>query len=416
MVSTSYFAFAITASLCNDYLLFRVIKLNRRAIGPFTSFSTFHIPTMDPEEFLLFNSIGNSTVLFDIPGITSERTVPPLDDYSSPGSSGNGENSLPPSSILPPVTEPRHEPSSTSLLSTTAFSGELGFQLCFPASGVAKSVTFTYSLDLKKLFCQIGKLCPVEVQLDHPPPQGTILRATAVYKSPEHRGLVVRRCPHHEQTNENNDDSTPRSHLIRVGGCLQARYVEDGNMKSVVVPYEHPQPGSDGTTVLYSYMCNSSCKGGMNRRPILTIITLETPNGQLLGRQCFEVRVCACPGRDRKSEEDKLRKMNEKPEVKTAPKAKRRIKEVSDPASQEKTCKQVKHASSEEVFLLEVHGKERFAMMKKINDALTLMDLLPPADRDKYLRTIFQRTSQTRTTSIGPENREDTPCEGGEQF
>ncbi|XP_048885438.1 cellular tumor antigen p53-like isoform X2 [Brienomyrus brachyistius] len=313
-------------------------------------------------------------------------TVPELDDYSSPGNSGNGENSLPPSSILPPVTEARHEPSSTSPL-TTACSGEFGFRLGFPESGVSKSVPFTYSLDQNKLFCQMGKLCPVEVRVDHPPPQGAVLRAAVVYKGLEHRGLAVRRCPLHEQTNENNDDSTPRSHLIRVGGGLQARYVEDGHM-SVVVPYERPQPGSDGTTVLYSYMCNSSCKGGMNRRPILTIITLETPEGQLLGRQCFEVRVCACPGRDRKSEEDKLRKANEKPEDKTAPRTKRSIAVVSRPASQEKPRKQVKRTSSEETFLLEVHGKERFAMLTKINDALNLMDLLPPADRDKYLRTI----------------------------
>lgn len=34
---------------------------------------------------------------------------------------------------------------------------------------------------------------------------------------------------------------------------------------------------------------------------------LSPPSGQVLGRRSFEGRICACPGRDRKADEDHYR-------------------------------------------------------------------------------------------------------------
>jgi len=59
----------------------------------------------------------------------------------------------------------------------------------------------------------------------------------------------------------------------------------------------------DWTPVGYRFMCNSSCVGNLSRRPISAVFTLESANGEVLGRRVVGLRVCACPGRDRDAEE-----------------------------------------------------------------------------------------------------------------
>uniref|UniRef100_A0A3Q3H0Q2 Cellular tumor antigen p53 n=1 Tax=Labrus bergylta TaxID=56723 RepID=A0A3Q3H0Q2_9LABR len=258
-------------------------------------------------------------------------------------------------------------PPASTVPVTSDYPGDFDFQLRFRKSGTAKSVTSTYSELLNKLYCQLAKTNPIEILVSREPPAGAMIRATAVYKKTEHVAEVVRRCPHHQ--NEDRKDNP--SHLIRVEGSERAQYFEDVNTKrqSVTVPYEAPQLGSEMSTVLLRFMCNSSCMGGMNRRPILTILTLETPEGHVLGRQCFEVRICACPGRDRKTEEENSTKMqNSTKETK---------KRKSVPSPDSTSTKKPKSGSGtdeedRECFVLHVRGRERYEMLKKINDGLEL--------------------------------------------
>ena len=55
-------------------------------------------------------------------------------------------------------------------------------------------------------------------------------------------------------------------------------------------------------TEMFAFMCFSSCASGPSRRPVEVIFTLEK-DGETLGRRVIEIRVCVCPGRDRKSYE-----------------------------------------------------------------------------------------------------------------
>ncbi|XP_068014272.1 tumor protein p73 [Melanerpes formicivorus] len=319
-----------------------------------------------------------------------------------------------------PTHSPYSQPSSTFdamspapvIPSNTDYPGPHHFEVTFQQSSTAKSATWTYSPLLKKLYCQIAKTCPIQIKVSGPPPPGTLVRAMPVYKKAEHVTEVVKRCPNHELGRDFNDgQAAPASHLIRVEGNNLSQYVDDPvtGRQSVMVPYEPPQVGTEFTTILYNFMCNSSCVGGMNRRPILIIITLETRDGQVLGRRSFEGRICACPGRDRKADEDHFREQQALSEsaAKNGAASKRAFKQSPQGMPALGTGVKKRRQGEEELYYVPVRGRENFEILMKIKESLELVELVPQQLVDSYRQQqqqqLLQRQSQLQTpASYGP--------------
>ncbi|XP_004384367.1 tumor protein p73 isoform X2 [Trichechus manatus latirostris] len=361
----------------------------------------FDLPQSSRENNEVVGSAEASMDVFHLQGMTTSvmsqfnllsSTMDQMSSRAAPASPYTPEHAA---SV--PTHSPYAQPSSTFdtmspapvIPSNTDYPGPHHFEVTFQQSSTAKSATWTYSPLLKKLYCQIAKTCPIQMKVSAPPPPGTAVRAMPVYKKAEHVTEVVKRCPNHELGRDFNEgQSAPASHLIRVEGNNLSQYVDDPvtGRQSVMVPYEPPQVGTEFTTILYNFMCNSSCVGGMNRRPILIIITLETRDGQVLGRRSFEGRICACPGRDRKADEDHFREqqaLNESA-AKSGAASKRTFKQSSPAIPSLGVNMKKRRHGDEDIYYMPVRGRENFEILMKIKEGLELTELVPQQLVDSY--------------------------------
>jgi len=130
------------------------------------------------------------------------------------------------------------------------------------------------------------------------------VRGQLVYSKAEDLHDSVERCINHQQK-----DAVILPHTAHVLRCddSSSAYVDHENKRhSVVVVLKQPSPGCQHITFCYRFMCLSSCIGSLNRRQTKLILTLETLSGAEVGRYVVDVRICSCPGRDIKSEEEKF--------------------------------------------------------------------------------------------------------------
>ena len=271
--------------------------------------------------------------------------------------------------------------------SSTSYPGYYNFRINFEQQQKeSKSASWTYAESVNKLYVRMAVACPVQFKTDRQPPAGTVIRAMPIYMKAEHVQDVVTRCPNHATTQEHNESHPAPSHLVRCEHSL-AQYIEDpiSLRQSVTVPHEMPQIGADWVTNLYQFMCFSSCVGGLNRRPIQVVFTLEN-NNQILGRQVVEVRICACPGRDRKVDENALE---------TEKLGGKRVGKYS--ACNNTTKKRKLNDGTQ--FTITVTGKENYDILCRIRDSLELAALVPQNLLDTFKHDQVE-VSEDKTTQV----------------
>nr|XP_039257657.1 cellular tumor antigen p53-like [Styela clava] len=291
-------------------------------------------------------------------------------------------------------------PQEKMVLPVNDYPGDYGFEIYFgeKTPSAPKNAQYTHSSILNKLFVKMNVTCPIHFKCNVPPPQGCIIKATPIFKRAQHIKDIVTRCPNHKITDTGTPNHIPVNHLIRVEmptgrHNVQYNYGADGR-ESVSVIYENPQVGTEYSTVLFKFMCLSSCVGGINRRPLMLVFTFENMEGQVLGRRAVEMRVCSCPGRDRAQEEKRVMRRDtlthgqckreeqncDIPEIRE-----RNTETVVSPVSSllGKRRRQNGDPESEEYFL-KIRGREKYDILKRVKEALDLMEYVAPRQQELY--------------------------------
>jgi hypothetical protein len=196
---------------------------------------------------------------------------------------------------------------TSSIPSTIQLAGNFHFK--------AKFTPFSYknwdfSERLNKLYTDMNKWVQIKFSFGRYPTDGLYIRALPIYGDAADLKTSVKRCPNHARADDpTNSGFAFLDHLIRFDSP-RAMYCEDleSGRLSVVAPLGTIQAGASSIPMLMKFMCLGSDIGGINRRPLRVIFTLEDEQTNVLGRQVIDVRICCCPKRDKTNDEDRFEK------------------------------------------------------------------------------------------------------------
>ncbi|KAF0304537.1 Cellular tumor antigen p53 [Amphibalanus amphitrite] len=167
-----------------------------------------------------------------------------------------------------------------------------------------RQLPYVYSADGAKLYTDMMVAVPFSFTYSGvADPSALRIRALPIYRESHHIQTPVRRCAIHREPQDPSNDTGHMMHVVRADHHHASYHVEQERC-SVTVPLEAPEPGTDHYQVLFKFACMNTCVGGINRRRLMLVLTLEErASGRTLGRQAVEVKVCRCPHRDWRADE-----------------------------------------------------------------------------------------------------------------
>ena len=198
--------------------------------------------------------------------------------------------------------------------STIKYPGQFRFGVIFVVSSQSNRTRNTeFSVDLNKLYIDMNKWVEVRFSFGEQPHSGLFFRALPIFAEATDATIPVKRCPNHARPEDPFNYNFPcLLHLIRFDStdALYCEDLESGRLSSIV-PLDPHQEGSSSSLLLIKFMCLGSDVGGINRRPLQVVFTLEDDQTNIIGRDVVNVRICCCPRRDKLSEEARLASQRE---------------------------------------------------------------------------------------------------------
>lgn len=190
-----------------------------------------------------------------------------------------------------------------------------------------------FSKDSNKVYIKLNEIFNVDVVYK---PRSTnekiFIRTMMVFNSEVSEPVV--RCENHS-----SKDSALEKHIKHsVLRCENPNVIYQGTVEgknisdrmSVRIPLGCVEPNEDDEvkqTVALKFVCQNSCVG---RRETSIIFYLENANGEILAKRITNVKICSCPKRDMRKDEDTLQLPKKRSRKDECPVGKKVLKLDSD--------------------------------------------------------------------------------------